>query len=168
MNVQVLLLLGLLQLTDGDVPGDLLRIFVVHLAQSAPSRTSSASTPCSGYEELLQAAGTVPLIHLITTLRLLRFLSQFWCLVGIISCQEVQPPDIDIVLALRLRCIRCHRILSLLIVCLHQLLVRHVDYRLLDVFNSLADGAFRVSLIVIRSISSTFIIYKARMSMVMI
>ena len=110
----------------------------------------------------------MPLIHLVATLWLLRLLSQFWCLYGIISCQEVQPPDIDIVLALRLGCVRSHWILSLLIVCLHQLLVRHVDYRLLDVFNSLADGAFRASLIVIRSISSTFSIYKARMSMVMI
>ena len=110
----------------------------------------------------------MPLIHLVTTLRLLRLLSHFWCLNGIISCQEVQPPDIDIVVALRLGYVRSHRILSLLIVRLHQLLVRHVDYRLLDVFNSLADGAFRASLIVIRSIGSTFSINKARMSMIVI
>ena len=98
----MLLLLACLQLTDGDVTGDLLRVFVVHLAQSTPSRFCSASSPRSGHEELLQTAGAVPLIHLVATLRLLRLLSHFWCLFGIIPCQEVHPPNIDIALALRL------------------------------------------------------------------
>ena len=104
------------------------------------------------------------LIHLVTALLiLLHLLSRFWCIISIDEL-KVHPPDVDIILTLGLGRICSRRKVSLLSFGLHQLLVRHEDYRLLDILNSLADGSFRICLIVIRSL----IVNNVGMSMVMV